>query len=256
MIAPYELLRALREICHQHGIVLIADEIQTGFARTGKMFGIQNSGVEPDMITVAKSLAGGFPLSGVVGRADLMDSAESGGLGGTYAGNPVACAAALAVLDVIDEERLVERSNQIGAKLKAALAEMERRNDTLPISEIRGLGAMVGFDIVRHRGANEPDAERLRGRRRGDAHGSASDPDLASIRLRHAIDQAQQCRLAGAVSRRRARVLRPIVRQTTPGRAPGSSRSACSLRSVRAAASSRRRPGLLLVGRRDILDFE
>lgn len=102
--APTELLVALREIADKHGIVLIADEIQTGFARTGKMFGIEHSGVEPDLVTIAKALAGGFPLSGVIGRAEIMDAPETGGLGGTYAGSPVACAAALAVLDVIAEE--------------------------------------------------------------------------------------------------------------------------------------------------------
>lgn len=102
--APVELLEALRKICDDHGIVMIVDEIQTGFARTGKMFGIEVSGVQPDLITVAKSLAGGFPLSGVVGKAAIMDAAEPGGLGGTYAGSPIACAAALAVLDVIEEE--------------------------------------------------------------------------------------------------------------------------------------------------------
>src|SRR3546814_10087345 len=101
-VAPRELLTALRDICDRHGIVLIADEVQTGFARTGRMFGIEHSGVRPDLMTVAKSLAGGFPLSAVIGRADLMDAAEPGGLGGTYAGSPIACAAALAVLDVIE----------------------------------------------------------------------------------------------------------------------------------------------------------
>lgn len=157
LIAPSELMNALREICTRHGIVFIADEIQTGFARTGKMFGIENSGVEPDLITVAKSLAGGFPLSGVVGRADMMDAVEPGGLGGTYAGNPVACAAALAVLNVIEEERLIERSIVIGATLKTALKRIAQRNDTVPMSDIRGLGAMVAFDIVGKRGLADPD---------------------------------------------------------------------------------------------------
>ena len=113
--APAELLQALRKVCDEHGILLIADEIQTGFARTGKMFGIENSPASsPTSITIAKSLAGGFPLSGVIGRAAIMDAPEPGGLGGTYAGSPIACAAALAVLDVIEEEKLIERANVLG----------------------------------------------------------------------------------------------------------------------------------------------
>lgn len=154
--APTELLVALRQVADQHGIVLIADEIQTGFARTGKMFGIEHSGVEPDLVTVAKALAGGFPLSGVIGRAEIMDAPEAGGLGGTYAGSPMACAAALAVLDVIAEEGLVERANRIGARIKVALERAVQRNDITPIAFIRGPGAMVAFDIVGADGA--PDA--------------------------------------------------------------------------------------------------
>ena len=157
--APTELLEAIRAICDTHGIVMIADEIQTGFARTGKMFGIEVSGVEPDLITVAKSLAGGFPLSGVTGKAAIMDAAEPGGLGGTYAGSPVACAAALAVLDVIEEEKLLARAEWLGDKVKAAVAKAAQRNDTVPIALVRGPGAMVAFDIVKKRGSNEPDAE-------------------------------------------------------------------------------------------------
>jgi 4-aminobutyrate aminotransferase/(S)-3-amino-2-methylpropionate transaminase len=155
--APVELLRALREICDRHGILLISDEVQAGFARTGKMFGIEHSGVQPDLITVAKSLAGGFPLSGVIGKAAIMDAAEPGGLGGTYAGPPIACAAALAVLDVIAEEDLMRRADEQGARIRARLQAMSQRNDLVPIANIRGPGAMVGFDIMRARGANEPD---------------------------------------------------------------------------------------------------
>lgn len=155
--APPELLRALREICDRHGILLISDEVQAGFARTGKMFGIEHSGVQPDMITVAKSLAGGFPLSGVIGRAAVMDAAEPGGLGGTYAGPPIACAAALAVLDVIADEQLMARADAQGERIKGRLQAMSRRNDLVPIAGIRGPGAMVGFDIVRERGGGEPD---------------------------------------------------------------------------------------------------
>jgi 4-aminobutyrate aminotransferase / (S)-3-amino-2-methylpropionate transaminase / 5-aminovalerate transaminase len=157
--APAELLEALRQICDRHGILLVVDEVQTGFARTGKMFGIEHSNVKPDLITVAKSLAGGFPLSGVIGKAAIMDAAEPGGLGGTYAGFPVACAAALAVLDVIEEEKLIDRANHIGAKLKSRLNTISRRNNTVPISAIRGPGAMVAFDVVATRGTDEPDPD-------------------------------------------------------------------------------------------------
>ena len=157
--APTELLEAIRALCDTHGIVMIADEIQTGFARTGKMFGIEVSGVEPDLITVAKSLAGGFPLSGVTGKAAIMDAAEPGGLGGTYAGSPVACAAALAVLDVIEEEKLLARAEWLGDRVKAAVAKASQRNDTVPIALVRGPGAMVAFDIVKKRGSSEPDAD-------------------------------------------------------------------------------------------------
>jgi 4-aminobutyrate aminotransferase/(S)-3-amino-2-methylpropionate transaminase len=157
--APVELLQALRKICDQHGILLVADEVQSGFARTGKMFGIEHSGVEPDLVTVAKSLAGGFPLAGVIGRDAVMQAAEPGGLGGTYAGSPIACAAALAVLDVIAEEKLLERAEVIGTRIKERLAAISHRNDTLPIGAIRGPGAMIGFEIFKDRGGMEPDAE-------------------------------------------------------------------------------------------------
>jgi 4-aminobutyrate aminotransferase/(S)-3-amino-2-methylpropionate transaminase len=156
---PRELFAALRRICDENGILLIADEIQSGFARTGKMFAIEHSGVEPDLVTVAKSLAGGFPLAGVIGRAALMDAAEPGGLGGTYAGSPVSCAAALAVLDVIEEEKLLARADAIGARLRERLAQASRRNDLAPIAQVRGPGAMIAFDLVKTRGGNEPDPD-------------------------------------------------------------------------------------------------
>ena len=123
------------------------------------MFGIENSGVEPDLVTIAKSLAGGFPLSGVIGKAAIMDAPEPGGLGGTYAGSPIACAAALAVLDVIAEERLIERANTLGERIKGELARFAQRNDTVAMDAIRGPGAMVAFDVVKGRGGCEPDAE-------------------------------------------------------------------------------------------------
>jgi 4-aminobutyrate aminotransferase / (S)-3-amino-2-methylpropionate transaminase / 5-aminovalerate transaminase len=154
--APHQLLRALREVCNRHGILLIADEVQSGFARTGRMFGIENSGVEPDLVTVAKSIAGGLPLSGVIGRAPLMDAVEPGGLGGTYAGNPVACAAALAVLDVIADERLIERANVLGKRAVTHLTSLQNRFKPL-MTSLRGPGAMIAFDVVTADGAPNPE---------------------------------------------------------------------------------------------------
>ncbi|CAM3283078.1 4-aminobutyrate--2-oxoglutarate transaminase [Asticcacaulis taihuensis] len=158
LITPPELMRALRKKCDEHGILLIADEVQTGFGRTGKLFAMENYDVKPDLMTMAKSLAGGYPLSGVVGRAEVMDAPIVGGLGGTYGGNPVACAAALAVLEVIEEEKLLDAANRQGAKLKARLEALAQRNDIVPITAIRGLGAMIAFDIVTERGSFTPDA--------------------------------------------------------------------------------------------------
>jgi 4-aminobutyrate aminotransferase/(S)-3-amino-2-methylpropionate transaminase len=160
--APAGFMASLREIADGHGILLIADEVQSGFGRAGKMFAIEHHDVKPDLICVAKSIAGGLPLSGVIGRADIMDAAEPGGLGGTFAGNPLACAAALAVLDVFENERLLDRSVAIGDRLRKRLREMETRNDLLPITSVRGPGAMVAFDVIRRRGAFEPDAEATR----------------------------------------------------------------------------------------------
>ena len=161
-IAPKVFMQALRKLCDQHGILLICDEIQSGFARTGKIFATEHSDIEPDLMTVAKSLAGGFPLSGVIGKAEVMDSPEPGGLGTTYGGNPVACAAANAVLDIIEEEQLCERSNRIGEQMKGRLTKIKAAGDTTPIGEIRGLGAMVAFDLVKTAGGNDPDPEKAK----------------------------------------------------------------------------------------------
>jgi 4-aminobutyrate aminotransferase/(S)-3-amino-2-methylpropionate transaminase len=158
-IAAFEFLRSLRSICDKHGIVFIADEIQTGFARTGKMFAIEHSGVEPDLMTLAKSIAGGFPLSAVCGKASIMDAPAPGGLGGTYAGSPIACAAGLAAMDVIEEEKLCERANKIGEQMRQALAELRDRNRLRCIGEIRGLGAMVAMELVKEGDASRPDAD-------------------------------------------------------------------------------------------------
>lgn len=156
-VAPPEFLRGLRDICDRHGIVLIADEIQSGFARTGQMFAIQHAGVEPDLITMAKSLAGGFPLAAVTGRREIMDAPEPGGLGGTYAASPLATEAALAVLDVIEKERLVDRANAIGGILSGGLMRLGEQLQC--IGDVRGLGAMLGCELVRDKASREPDAE-------------------------------------------------------------------------------------------------
>lgn len=157
--APPELMRALRKICDENGIVLIADEVQTGYGRTGKMFAMEHYDVKADLITVAKSLAGGFPLSGVIGKAEIMDAADPGGLGGTYAGNPLAVAAANAVLDVFEKDKLVDRANVIGEHIVSRLKKMQQRNDLLPMAGVRAVGAMIAFDIVKERGGEAPDAE-------------------------------------------------------------------------------------------------
>lgn len=154
--APVEFVRALRKLCNEHGILLIADEVQTGFARTGKLFAMHHYDVVPDLMTIAKSLAGGMPLSGVVGRAEIMDAAAPGGLGGTYAGNPLAVAAAHAVLDIIDEEQLCERAVKLGDRVKAKLTALQR--DVPQIAEVRGPGAMVAVEFCKP-GTHEPDAE-------------------------------------------------------------------------------------------------
>jgi 4-aminobutyrate aminotransferase/(S)-3-amino-2-methylpropionate transaminase len=158
-IAPAELLREVKAICERHGILFISDEIQAGMARTGRWFAIEHSGVAPDLITVAKSLAGGFPLSAVIGRAEVMDAVAPGGLGGTYAGNPIACAAANAVLDVIEEEGLLRRALGMGERIKGRLEAMQRRNDMPFIGEVRGQGAMVAMELVKDRMTKEPHAE-------------------------------------------------------------------------------------------------
>lgn len=147
--APREFMAALRKICDQHGILLVADEVQTGFARTGKMFAMDHHEVAPDLTTMAKSLAGGFPLSAVTGRAEVMDAPGPGGLGGTYGGSPIGVAAAHAVLDVIDEEKLCDRANTLGARLKQRLESI--REDVPEIVDIRGPGFMnaVEFNDVK-----------------------------------------------------------------------------------------------------------
>ncbi|RYH03634.1 4-aminobutyrate--2-oxoglutarate transaminase [Salipiger sp. IMCC34102] len=168
---PSEMMQALRALCDQHGILLIADEIQAGFGRTGKWFAIEHTGVVPDLITVAKSMAGGYPVAGVIGRAEVMDAMAPGGLGGTYGGNPVACAAALAAIDAIEEEGLLDRSTQMGEMFKQRFAEIGARAAPYRLWDIRGLGGMVAVEFVT------------------DFASATPDPDLTKRVVAHALDR-------------------------------------------------------------------
>lgn len=157
--APAEFMQALRDICDEHGIVLVCDEIQSGFARTGRFFASEYAGIEPDLITTAKGLAGGFPLAAVTGKAEIMDAPLPGGLGGTYGGSPIGCVASLAVLDVIEEEGLVDRAVQIGRRFKARLDVLQAKYPAL-IGEIRAQrGAMLAIELVRDGDAGQPNPE-------------------------------------------------------------------------------------------------
>lgn len=156
--APAEFLQALRAICDEHGILLIMDEIQTGFARTGSMFAHETSGVEADLMTAAKGIAGGFPIAAVVGKADIMDAPIPGGLGGTYGGSPVGCAAALAVFDVIEEEKLCERATQIGKHMVTHLHDIKEMHTDL-VGNIRNSGAMIALELVKDGDVNQPNPE-------------------------------------------------------------------------------------------------
>ncbi|AWU96163.1 4-aminobutyrate--2-oxoglutarate transaminase [Azospirillum ramasamyi] len=158
-IASPSFLQAIRAVCDKHGIVMIVDEIQTGFARTGKMFAVEHAGIEPDLVTMAKSLAGGFPLSAVTGKAALMDAPIPGGLGGTYAGSPLATTAALAVIDVIEEEKLIERAEKLGERIAGRFRAMAQRNSLSVIGDVRNLGAMIAMELVTDRETKEPAAD-------------------------------------------------------------------------------------------------
>lgn len=193
LAAPSEFLQALRERCTEHGIVLILDEIQAGFGRTGTLFGFQHAGIQPDLVTVAKSLAGGMPLSGVVGRAEIMDAPTPGGLGGTYGGNAVACAAALAVMDLFEEQDLLAQGERLAAQLREGLLALQQRYPC--IGDVRGLGFMQAIEIV--------------------TPGSAQDPDAAQAQ--RIIDQARDAGLLVikcGVQRNVVRFLAPLI--TTP----------------------------------------
>lgn len=157
MVAPPGFLRALKALCEKHGILFVADEIQTGFCRTGRMFAVEHDGVEPDLLIIAKSMGAGMPISGVVGRAELMDAPPPGTLGGTYSGNPVACAAANAVLDLFAKEDYAARSREIGT---VAMERFTKLQAELPfIGDVRGLGGMVAIELVKDRTTKEPDAQ-------------------------------------------------------------------------------------------------
>ena len=156
-VAPKELWQRLRALCDQHGILLIADEVQTGAGRTGTWFAVEQSGVAPDMLTLAKSMAGGFPISAVVGRAEVMDAPAAGGLGGTYAGSPLGCAAALAVMTEFEKTDLLARSRAVGERVMAGLNAMAKKHQC--IAEVRGMGAMVAMELCKNGDPHQPDAD-------------------------------------------------------------------------------------------------
>jgi 4-aminobutyrate aminotransferase-like enzyme len=156
-VAPQDFMRRLRDLCDRHGIVMIADEIQSGAGRTGRMFAMEHYGVAGDLTTVAKSIGGGFPVSAVVGRAEIMDACGPGGLGGTYAGNPVACAAACAVLDVFEQEGILARAETLGRKMASRLQSLAARHRE--IAEVRALGAMIALELCQDGDPHRPDAE-------------------------------------------------------------------------------------------------
>ncbi len=157
VVAPKEYLQGVRRLCDEHGIVLVVDEVQTGFGRTGKFFAVEHYDVEPDLMTVAKSIAAGLPLSGVIGKAEIMDAVGDSGIGGTYVGNPVAQAAALAVLDIFEDEGVCDRAAQIGDTIRARMESWQERWPA--IGDVRGVGAMLAIELVKDPSTKEPDAE-------------------------------------------------------------------------------------------------
>jgi 4-aminobutyrate aminotransferase / (S)-3-amino-2-methylpropionate transaminase / 5-aminovalerate transaminase len=157
IVAPQAFVEGVRAVCDRHGIVMVVDEVQTGFGRTGKMFAIEHYGVEPDLMLVAKSIAAGLPLSGVLGKAAIMDAPAEGGVGGTFVGNPVAQAAALAVLDVFEDERLAERAEHIGETIRGRMLAWQERFPA--IGDVRGLGAMLAVEYVSDPVTKEPAPE-------------------------------------------------------------------------------------------------
>ncbi len=156
MVAPTGFLRALKTLCEKHNILFVADEIQSGFCRTGRMFAVEHDGVEPDLLIIAKSMGAGMPISGVIGRSEIMDGPPPGMLGGTYSGNPVACAAALAVLDLYEKEDLAARSREIGHVVTRRFLKLQEQYPL--VGDVRGLGGMVAMELVKDRTTKEPDA--------------------------------------------------------------------------------------------------
>jgi 4-aminobutyrate aminotransferase/(S)-3-amino-2-methylpropionate transaminase len=157
LVAPQEFMDGVRRLCDEHGIVMVVDEVQTGFARTGRLLAIEHYGIEPDLITVAKSIAMGLPLSGVIGKAEIMDAPGDSAIGGTYVGNPVAQAAALAVLDVIADENLCARATAVGDQLRERMLEWQQRFPK--VGNVRGLGAMLAIELVEDVESKEPAPE-------------------------------------------------------------------------------------------------
>jgi 4-aminobutyrate aminotransferase/(S)-3-amino-2-methylpropionate transaminase len=190
VVAPPEFLQGVRRLCDEYGIVLVADEVQTGFGRTGRMWGIEHSGVEPDLVTLAKSIAGGLPLSAVIGKAEIMDAPGDSAIGGTYVGNPVAQAAALAVLDVFEEEDLTARAAAIGETIRSRMLAWQERWPQ--IDDVRGLGAMMAIELV------------------ADARTKAPDADLASAIVEAAAERGLLLLKCGIYSNC-IRVLTPLV---------------------------------------------
>jgi 4-aminobutyrate aminotransferase/(S)-3-amino-2-methylpropionate transaminase len=190
VVAPRDFLAGVRRICDEHGIVLVVDEVQTGFGRTGRMFAIEHYPIEPDLLVVAKSIAAGLPLSGVLGRAEIVDAAGDSAIGGTYVGNPVAQAAALAVLDVIEEEALVERAVEVGETIRSRMVVWQERFEQ--VGDVRGLGAMLALELVHDRDTKEP------------------APDLASAVVDHAARTGLLLLKAGIYANC-IRVLVPLV---------------------------------------------
>ena len=190
VVAPKEFLQGVRRICDDNGIVLVVDEVQTGFGRTGKMFAIEHYGIEPDLMIVAKSIAAGLPLSGVIGKAEIMDAPGDSAIGGTYVGNPVAQAAALAVLDVFEDEGLVDRAVALGETIQARMQAWQERWPA--IGDVRGLGAMLAIELVRDRATKTP------------------APDLASAVVEAAAERGLLLLKSGIYSNC-IRVLLPLV---------------------------------------------
>jgi len=157
VVPPPDYFRVLVDICHKHDILFIADEVQSGFGRTGKLFASEHYGIEPDILVSAKSLGGGLPLAAITGRAEIMDAPGPGGLGGTFAGNPLSCAAALAVLDLFDREELLARANELGNHFQKRAKEWQKR--WAIVGDVRGLGGMQAIELVKSAETREPAAD-------------------------------------------------------------------------------------------------